>query len=456
MTDPRWINRLGALVLIFTVWLVSVWMFFIQPMVGKIILPRFGGHEAVWMTAMYAFSLMSCVGLLVAWLLSTFRRKRWAIGVIMSGFIVIVINLATQDRQEWHSPHQYLAPFCGALCLLFVLQVILPYWFGQAAAPAWVDPYFVLAFAHLGAIMSMVGYPILIEPSVPIIAQYPLWLIGFAAIGLLFLLCTGLLQLSSLMNAASGSIASVAVGRPTWPRRFRWAVLGGLPTMLLSMMPTTLLGRASLHVGIAVELMLVIAFIRLPSGKPSILSRAVQIVAVLTFLLSSRCAAEDLTGPDEAWLTAFVIIGVTSLALIPHRWTLLLQGAICLPVLVVSFAEVAVPGQWTYIFQLAVLVVIGWGCFGAMVRDRPGPERLPEFLFFTGLAPSAVFGFVPFIMPLISQQLLYPAFVLLAFLARFLPGADASTQSRNIDDIDGFDDDAEMPAVTGTSIRALD
>jgi hypothetical protein len=456
MTDPRWINRLGALVLIFTVWLLSAWMFFIHPMVGKIILPRFGADEAVWTTAMYAFSLMSCVGLLVAWLLSTFRRKRWPIGVIATGFILIVVHLATQDRQQWQSLHQYLVPFCGALCLLFVLQVILPYWFGQAAAPAWVDPYFVLAFAHLGAIMSIIGYPIFIEPWLTMSTQFQSWLVGFAAIGALFLLCTGMLQLASSMNAASGLSAAVSVGRPTWPRRFRWAVLGGVPTMLLSMMPS-FGGRASYHVGIAVELILVIAFVRLPSGKPSILSRAVQIVAVLTFLLSSRCAAEDLTGPDEAWLTAFVIAGVTSLTLIPHRWTLLLQGAICLPVLVVSLTDVAVPGQWAYAFQLAVLVVTGWGCFGAMVRDRPGPERLPEFLFFTGLAPSAVFGFVPFIMPLISQQVAYTAFVLLAFLARFLPGADASIQNQRIDDADGSDaDDAEVPAVSETSIRAVE
>ena len=228
--------------LVFSVWLGSVWLFFIQPMVGKMILPKFGGEEAVWTAAMVAFSIASCLGLLVAWLLSTFRKKRWAISVIATGFVLLLIYFSTVFPPRQQSLPMYLVSFGAAMCLLFILQVILPFWFGQAATPAWVDPYFVLAFAHLGAMMSVIGYPLLIEPWVPLRTQCrDLWVIGFAVIGLLFLVCTWLLCASvRALSSVGGPIASCPEDCPlTWLRRFRWSVLGGLPTVLLTQGPSS-------------------------------------------------------------------------------------------------------------------------------------------------------------------------------------------------------------------------
>jgi hypothetical protein len=109
-----------------------------------------------------------------------------------------------------------------------------------------------------------------------------------------------------------------------------------------------------------------------------------------------------------------------------------------------------------YIIHLIAVAVTGWGCYGDMVRDRPGPERLAEFLFFTGLAPSIVFVFVPMLIPLLSPRIAYPGIVLLALFARFLPGKNAFTRNARIDQTDRSTEGVEVQPAMDTSITILD
>jgi hypothetical protein len=427
-------------------------MFFIQPIVGKIVLPKFGGEA--WTTSFNAFAIVSCVGLLCAWLLSSFRKKRWAISVITSGFVLLLTYFSTDYRSQWQSLHSYLAPFCVAMCLLFILQVILPFWFGQAATPAWVDPYFVMAFAHLGAMTSLISYPLCVEPYLPLNYQYTIWVIGFAVIGLLFLLCTWILGVSSCLN--SGASASQPEDRPTWLRRFRWSVLGGIPTVLLAYGPLSPDPRASLHLVVIFELTLVVAYVRLPRGKPSLLSWGVQILGMMTCLPSLMMVSGTLFGPEEKLIYMPLLVGVLVLALVPHRWTLLMQGVTCLTVVALHAANAVIPVTLIYIVHLTVVAVTSWGCYGETVADCPGPDRFAEFLFFTGLAPSVVFAFVPVVIQLVTPQVAYPGIVLIAFLARYLPGKHAP-RNNGLDERDWSDrmTDKNQPIVD-TSIRVAE
>jgi hypothetical protein len=341
------------------------------------------------------------------------------------------------------------------MCLLFMIQVILPFWFGQAATPAWVDPYFVLAFAHLGAMMSLISYPLLVEPYLPAPYQHLVWLIGFAVIGLLFLVCAWLVSLASGVYSAEGQPAAPG-DSPTWLRRFRWSVLGGIPTVLLTQGPPPPDPLANLHLIITFELTLVIAYVRLPRGKPSRLSWGVQILGVLTCLPSLMLVSESLSGPEGNLIYAMALAAVLASALVPHRWTLTLQGVTCVTVLVWSATGVHAPLPVIYIIHLTAVAVTSWGCYGDMVGDRPGPERLAEFLFFTGLAPSIVFVFVPVIIPLLTPRVAYPGIVLLALLARFLPGKNARRQDKTHGPAHPTEMADEIQPVIDTSIRELE
>jgi hypothetical protein len=145
-------------------------------------------------------------------------------------------------------------------------------------------------------------------------------------------------------------------------------------------------------------------------------------------------------------------------ALVPHRWTLTLQGVMCLTVVALTATYAHTPFALIYIIHLAVIAITSWGCFGEMVADRPGPERLPEFLFFTGLAPSVVFSCVPTVIELLTPQVAYPGIVLLAFLARFLPGkyAPPNQSARTEERGHVVRLGNEMQPVIDTSIRVVE
>jgi hypothetical protein len=449
--------RLSALLLVFSVWLGSVWMFAIQPLVGTIIRSRFGGEPADWNTALNAFAIVSCVGLLCAWLLSSLGNKAWAIGIITTGFVLLLGYFVTDDQEQRRSFHQCVASFCGAMCLLFILQVILPYWFGQAVTPAWVDPYFVLAFAHLGAMTCLIGYPFVVEPHLELSQQYLVWTIGFGVIGMLFLICTWLLRATSLVTAADSQIIPIPNAPPKWLRRFRWAVLGGLPTVLLAHGPPSPDARATIHLVMTFELTLVVAYARIPRAKPSLLAVGVQILGMIACLPSLVMVSGTICAPDEARIFASLLLGVLASALVPHRWTLLLQGAMCLTVIAITATEAHASIALAYTIHAATVAVTSWGCYGAMVQDRPGPERFAEFLFFTGLAPSVVFSFVPAIVELVTPRVAYPGIVVLAFVARFLPGKTVRARREWAEARDSFSPIAdEMQPVIDTSIRVID
>ena len=62
-----------------------------------------------------------------------------------------------------------------------------------------------------------------------------------------------------------------------------------------------------------------------------------------------------------------------------------------------------------------------WGCHGDLLADRPGSERLPQFLFFTGIAASLLAAFAVQLCAAFPLWAAYAFVVLLALAARFLP-----------------------------------
>ena len=61
---------------IFVIFIGSFLLFLIQPMLGRMILPRLGGAPAVWNTAMLFFQAMLLAGYLYAHFVSRLPSKR--------------------------------------------------------------------------------------------------------------------------------------------------------------------------------------------------------------------------------------------------------------------------------------------------------------------------------------------------------------------------------------------
>ena len=52
-------------------------LFIIQPMVAKVLLPRYGGTPAIWTVCMLFFQALLLVAYSYAWVLSRFKGARW-------------------------------------------------------------------------------------------------------------------------------------------------------------------------------------------------------------------------------------------------------------------------------------------------------------------------------------------------------------------------------------------
>lgn len=184
-----------------SIFLSAFLLFQIQPLIGKFILPWFGGAPAVWTTAMLFFQAFLTGGYAYAyWLIRHVKiNLQTAIHIALILFsIVVLIGLSfawtspiTPDA-SW-KPQNVDAPIIHIFTLLIV-SVGLPYFILAANGPlmqAWFSRNFpnksyarLYSLSNLGSLLGLLAYPALIEPLLTLRAQGWMWSIGFALFGL--------------------------------------------------------------------------------------------------------------------------------------------------------------------------------------------------------------------------------------------------------------------------------
>lgn len=185
-------------------------LFMVQPMVGKMILPLLGGSPAVWNSCMVFFQTLLLLGYLYAHSVSTrFAPKtQWGIHtlalVLPVGAMVLSTLIATKHSPigvaAGLAPGDEVSPFLSVMALLavaigipfFVCSTSAPLlqkWFAYTGHPAARDPYFLYAASNVGSLISLLGYPLIIEPNLTLVQQAWLWAFGFCVLIGLALLC---------------------------------------------------------------------------------------------------------------------------------------------------------------------------------------------------------------------------------------------------------------------------
>jgi hypothetical protein len=185
-----------------SIFLSAFLLFQIQPIMGKIILPWFGGTPAVWSTAIMFFQLLLTGGYVYAhWLIGHVRIQRQSI--IHIALITLAILLLILFSFVWTSP---LTPDPGwkpqdvnspvlDIFKLLIVSVGLPYFIlasNGSLMQAWYSRSFpeqtytrLYALSNLGSLLGLITYPILIEPFLALRAQGWTWSLSFALFGLL-------------------------------------------------------------------------------------------------------------------------------------------------------------------------------------------------------------------------------------------------------------------------------
>jgi spermidine synthase len=167
-------------------------LFQIQPMMGKVLLPWFGGSSAVWSTTLLFFQSLLTAGYAYAYgLLGRLRPRAQSIVHLASLGISLVLLALT--ALTWTSPltpdaawrpQEGASPILGILTLLAV-SVGFPYlllasnstlmqgWFQRE--PGGRTPYRLYALSNAGSLAGLLSYPLLIEPLLTLRAQAWLW-----------------------------------------------------------------------------------------------------------------------------------------------------------------------------------------------------------------------------------------------------------------------------------------
>src|SRR5438045_2946132 len=179
-----------------TIFVSSALLFSIQPMIAKMLLPLLGGTPAVWNTCMVFFQAVLLCGYAYALLVSRWPLKRQLVAqlaLLCIAFISLPIGLSSSwvnSVPPSDNPSLWLLLCLAASVGLpfFIVSSnspLLQKWFSRTATESARDPYFLYAASNAGSLLSLLAYPILLEPFFTLRTQSRLWTILYALMVLL-------------------------------------------------------------------------------------------------------------------------------------------------------------------------------------------------------------------------------------------------------------------------------
>ena len=358
-------------------------IFFVQPMVAKLVLPLLGGSPAVWNTSMAFFQAALLAGYGYAHLLQRLASIRLQALVHVAVLLVAGLVLPLRITDLVGEPSSTMP----ALWLLGVLAISIgaPFAALSATAPlvqAWHarvfrgagrrEPWYLYAASNLGSLIALLAYPIVVEPTVTLDGQRYGWSSAYV---LFVLIMAGLAFMASRAAPGAEPLAPKAesAGAVSWKDRLVWLGLAALPSSLM--------------------------------------------LGVTSHLATDVASAPFLwVAPLALYLLTFIIAFQTKPA-IPPGVALLLQAAMlpaCVFLLPIG-GDIALQ----FSIHLGCFFLTALVCHQALVARRPDPARLTEFYLWMSLGGVVGGAFNAFAAPVIFNAVVeYPLALVLAVLAR--------------------------------------
>jgi hypothetical protein len=349
-----------------TIFFGAFLLFQVQPMIGKFVLPWFGGSPLAWATCMLFFQCLLLGGYGYAHLLvKTLRPKRQAqlhcaLLVISFAFLPII------PSDTWRPEGSESA--VGRIFLLLTATIGAPFLLLSSTGPlmqAWFSrshpgrsPYRLYALSNVASLLALISYPFLIEPALTLRVQTYIWSAGYVLFAAACGWCAFRFQ-SAPENESDvfEQAGSDELATPGFVDKLLWILLPAAGSLML--LATT--------------------------------NKITQDVAVVPFLWIA---------PLCIYLLTFIIAFDSSKWYWRPFWfmalPLALAGAYYGPKLTIRTPVVLQLGA--YIGTLFVLCMI---CHGELVRLKPSSKHLTLFYFFTSAGGALGGIFVNLIAPLI-------------------------------------------------------
>jgi len=328
-----------------TVFLAAALLFLVQPMVARMVLPRFGGGPAVWTTCMVFFQAALLGGYLYAHLGATRLSSRRLIIVHLVLLLVAALALPIAVPSGWLPPAEGdpIPSLLGAVAVaaglpFFVISASTPLlqrWYVDAAGASGRDPYLLYAASNAGSLLGLIAYPVLVEPQFGIRDQGIAWSAGYVALIALSATC-GWRAWKSNYGPTDEPRRAAAAPPLNWRVRLGWVSLALVPSSLM------LSVTAALSTDIPPVPMLWAAPLAL---------------YLLTFVIAFGCPADRLRW--AAWGPA-VAVGLEAAAM---YW---MTGS-------------APPLLGALALHLAAFAAVALGCHAEVAATRPPAGRTTEF-----------------------------------------------------------------------------
>ena len=184
-------------------------LFQVQLLLGKFLLPWFGGTSAIWATCLLFFQVLLLGGYIYAHqIASAFRpslqgKAHLAFLAVTSLWLVVAFYFWSSPvlpGPSW-KPAPGAAPILGILGLLLI-SVGLPFLLLSSTGPllqSWYahlglrngrkSPYFLYALSNVGSLLGLLSYPFLLEPTFRLKIQSWIWGGGFIVFAMSCALC---------------------------------------------------------------------------------------------------------------------------------------------------------------------------------------------------------------------------------------------------------------------------
>jgi len=224
-------------------------LFSVEPLVGRLATPVFGGAAGVWATVLAFFQGVLLLGYLYAHVLATRLTVRHA-AIVHVGVVLVALAATAlapvRVSELWRDDIPTLVDLVRVLSIVigpaaFAITSTTPLlsaWYARVRRESdpdaeTADPYWLYALSNGGSLVALLAYPLLIEPTLGLTAQRSIWLVGFAFLAAILVAAAARVALAPA--GAITAAAEVPLAAPI-PRRERltWILLAAVPSGLLA------------------------------------------------------------------------------------------------------------------------------------------------------------------------------------------------------------------------------
>jgi hypothetical protein len=361
-------------------------LFWVQPLIAKMLLPLLGGSPSVWNTCMVFFQALLLAGYAYALVVSrrlSFRNQAVLhISLLLAAGVFLPLTVSERMLNSLPTQANPTAWLLGILLFtvgppFFVLSATAPLlqkWFSHSDHKSARDPYFLYAVSNAGSMLALLAFPFLLEPSLELRKQTRIWSVGYIVLIALITCCAVVLRARNANRPDTLPREECAERVP--PRqRFQWVMLAFIPSSLML-------------------------------GVTTYISTDVASVPLIWII------------PLALYLLTFVLAFANTQVMRLRLASLLLPVAI-LPLALIIIFNPPISVWMVIALHLAVFFLAAFTCHRRLALARPHVKRLPEYYLW--VAVGGVLGgiFNALLAPLLfSTPLEYPLIIIIALMAR--------------------------------------